>query len=117
MPVTYATNTAGSDAGSLMTREIVVSVSGLILETENAVYGAQDLVADKLPDKDPYDAGNRLVYRYATAILDRARLFELEKLGAAHPKGRDVSAPAAISGVTIYFHPGAVRYYRECGAM
>ncbi len=100
LPVTYATNTAGSDAGSLMTREIVVSVSGLILETENAVYGAQDLVRDKLPGKDPYDAGDRLVYRYATAILDRARLFELEKLGAAD----SLSLPGYyLCGVSILF--------------
>lgn len=52
------------------------------------------------------------VYRMTRTLFEN-----LEKLGAAHPKGRDVSAPAAISGVTIYFHPGAVRYYRECGAM
>ena len=52
------------------------------------------------------------VYRMTKALFEH-----LEELGAAHPKGRDVSAPAAISGVTIFFHPGAVRYYRECGAM
>ena len=53
-----------------------------------------------------------VVYRMTKALFEN-----LEKLGEAHPKGRDVSAPAAISGVTIYFHPGAVKYYRECGAM
>lgn len=83
LPVTYVTNAAGSDVGSLLTRELVVSISDLILETENAVYGAQDLVRDKLPDKNPYRAGDQLLLRYASAILDRERLYELELLGAA----------------------------------
>lgn len=52
------------------------------------------------------------VYKLTKALFEH-----LVELGAAHPKGRDVSAPATISGVTIFFHPGAVRYYRECGAM
>ena len=77
-PVTYLTNTAGSDVGSLMTRELVASISSLILETENAVYGAQALVQAQLPDRDPYRAGDQLITRYASAILDRARLYALE---------------------------------------
>ncbi len=52
------------------------------------------------------------VYRMTKALFEH-----LGELGEAHPKGRDLSAPAAISGVTIYFHPGAIKYYRECGAM
>ena len=77
-PVTYLTNAAGSDVGSLMTRELVETISSLILETENAVYGAQALVRDQIPDQDPYRAGDRLVTRYASAILDRERLYGLE---------------------------------------
>lgn len=100
LSVPYVTNAAGSDVGSLMTRELVASVSGLILETENAVYGAQDLVRDALPDQDPYRAGDQLVYRYATAILDRARLYELELLGAAD----SLSLPGYyLCGVSLLF--------------
>lgn len=77
-PVTYITNAAGSDVGSLMTRELVESISSLILETENAVYGAQALVQEQLPDRDPYRAGDQLITRYASAILDRERLYALE---------------------------------------
>ena len=77
-PVTYLTNAAGSDVGSLMTRELVETISSLILETENAVYGAQALVRDQIPDQDPYRAGDQLVIRYASAILDRERLYGLE---------------------------------------
>ena len=77
-PVTYLTRAAGSDVGSLMTRELVETISSLILETENAVYGAQALVRDQIPDQDPYRAGDRLVTRYASAILDRERLYGLE---------------------------------------
>ncbi len=77
-PVTYLTRAAGSDVGSLMTRELVETISSLILETENAVYGAQTLVRDTLPDQDPYRAGDQLVIRYASAILDRERLYTVE---------------------------------------
>ena len=77
-PVTYLTRAAGSDVGSLMTRELVASISSLILETENAVYGAQALVREALPDQDPYRTGDRLVTRYASAILDRQRLYTVE---------------------------------------
>ena len=99
-PVTYLTNTAGSDVGSLMTRELVASISSLILETENAVYGAQALVQEQLPDRDPYRAGDQLVTRYASAILDRARLYALEL-----PQAGDSLSLAAsyLCGLSLVF--------------
>ena len=83
MPMTYYSASGGADVGAQLTRELVVSVSGLVLETENAVYGAQDLVQDKLPGVNASKAGDTLVYRYAAAILDRDRLYRIEELGAA----------------------------------
>ena len=99
-PVTYLTNTAGSDVGSLMTRELVASISSLILETENAVYGAQALVQEQLPDRDPYRAGDQLITRYASAILDRARLYALEL-----PQAGDSLSLAAsyLCGLSLVF--------------
>jgi hypothetical protein len=45
-------------------------------------------------------------------------LFENQKdLAAAHAKGAELSLPAAVKGVSIPFHPGAVKYYKEKKAM
>ena len=83
LPITYYSHSSGSDVGSQMTRELVLTVSDLVLATERAIYSAQDLIAAKLPGVDPMTAGDTLVIRYAAAILDRDRLFQVEQLGAA----------------------------------
>ena len=45
-------------------------------------------------------------------------LFEnLDELGAAHAKGKEVSAKAAVTGISVPFHPGALRYYKEIGVL
>jgi TRAP transporter TAXI family solute receptor len=45
-------------------------------------------------------------------------LFENQKrLAMSHAKGKDLSLKTASSGVSIPFHPGAVKYYKEKGMM
>ena len=45
-------------------------------------------------------------------------LFEnLEELGAAHAKGKEVSVQAAVTGASVPFHPGAAKYFKEIGAL
>jgi TRAP transporter TAXI family solute receptor len=45
-------------------------------------------------------------------------LFENQaQLAAAHAKGKEISLETAVKGVSIPFHPGAVRYYKEKGVM
>ena len=100
LPLTYVSNTGGADVSSQLVRELVVAISGLALETENAVYGAQDLVQDKLPGVNPYRAGDNLVYRYALAILDRERLYDMELLGAADSLSL---AGYYLCGITLLF--------------
>lgn len=39
----------------------------------------------------------------------------LDKLGAAHAKGKEVSAESAVTGVSVPFHPGAAKYFEEIG--
>ena len=82
-PIVFVTLNGGADVGAQMLREIAGTASALVLETENAVYGAQDAVAELTPGRNPYDAGDRLVLRYMLRIMDRERLFELETVGAA----------------------------------
>ncbi len=43
-------------------------------------------------------------------------LFEnLDKLGTAHAKGKEVSAAKAVTGCSVPFHPGAKKYFKEAG--
>lgn len=43
-------------------------------------------------------------------------LFENQKdLAIAHAKGKELSAESAVTGISIPFHPGAVKYYEELG--
>ena len=58
-----------------------------------------------------------------SAKLDEATVYEmtkclfgdLDKLGTAHAKGKEVSVEQAVTGVSVPFHPGAVRYFKEQG--
>jgi hypothetical protein len=34
-------------------------------------------------------------------------------LDAGHPRGRSIVLPAALTGLTVPLHPGALRYYRD----
>lgn len=43
-------------------------------------------------------------------------LFENQKeLAVSHAKGKELSAESAVTGISIPFHPGAVKYYEEIG--
>jgi TRAP transporter TAXI family solute receptor len=45
-------------------------------------------------------------------------LFENQaELASAHAKGKELNATYAVQGVSIPFHPGAVKYYKEKGLM
>lgn len=82
-PITYVSASGGADIGAQITRELVETIASLVLETENAVYGAQDYAAERVPGVDPYRTGDWLVYHYALRIFDRDRLFRLELLDGA----------------------------------
>ena len=50
------------------------------------------------------------VYEMTKALFEN-----LQELGNAHAKGKEVSAQAAVTGVSVPFHPGAKKYYNEIG--
>lgn len=57
--------------------------------------------------------------------LDEETVYEMTKalfenlttLGTAHAKGKEVTAEGAVTGVSVPFHPGAVKYFKEKGLM
>ncbi len=52
------------------------------------------------------------VYEMTKALFEN-----LQELGNAHAKGKEVSAASAVTGVSVPFHPGAVKYFKEIGLM
>jgi hypothetical protein len=61
-------------------------------------------------------AGNQLkpemVYNLTKALFENQA-----ELASAHAKGKEVNLKYAVQGVSIPFHPGAVKYYKEKGLM
>jgi TRAP transporter TAXI family solute receptor len=61
-------------------------------------------------------AGNQLkedmVYNLTKALFDNQA-----DLASAHAKGKEVNLQYAVQGVSIPFHPGAVKYFKEKGLM
>ncbi|MBR1403344.1 MAG: TAXI family TRAP transporter solute-binding subunit [Treponema sp.] len=52
------------------------------------------------------------VYEMTKALFEN-----LEELGAAHAKGKEVSAESAVTGISVPFHPGAAKYFKEIGVL
>jgi len=52
----------------------------------------------------------------ATVYAMTKALFEnLDELSQAHAKGKEVSAAAAVTGISVPFHAGALKYFKELG--
>jgi TRAP transporter TAXI family solute receptor len=49
--------------------------------------------------------------------LTKALFENQEELAQAHAKGKELSLESAVQGISVPFHPGAEKYYKEVGAM
>lgn len=73
-------------------------------DTEALAIKCTLAVSSKLDENTVYD-------------MTKALFSNLDELGRAHAKGKEVTAEAAITGVSVPFHPGAIKYYKEIGLM
>jgi len=53
-----------------------------------------------------------MVYNLTKALFENQA-----ELATAHAKGKELNIKTAVTGVSIPFHPGAVKYYKEKGLM
>ncbi len=58
------------------------------------------------------DLSEELVYNMTKAIFEGK-----EKIAAAHAKGKELDVSTAVQGVSVPFHPGAEKYFKEVGAI
>jgi uncharacterized protein len=58
------------------------------------------------------DLKEDVVYKLTKALFENQA-----DLAAAHAKGKELNLKTAVKGVSIPFHPGAIKYYKEKGAM
>lgn len=77
---------------------------GTDIDTAALAIKATLAVSSKLDEKTVYD-------------MTKALFSNLPELANAHAKGKEVTTAAAITGVSVPFHPGAVKYYKEIGLM
>lgn len=56
------------------------------------------------------DVDEATVYDMTKAIFTN-----LEELGNSHAKGKEITAEKAVTGVSVPFHPGAAKFYKELG--
>jgi len=58
------------------------------------------------------EVSNDVAYNLVKALFDNQK-----DLGLAHAKGKELNLKKASSGVSIPFHPGAIKYFKEKGVL
>ena len=64
------------------------------------------------PARRPERHVRHLAYQLTRVLFERQA-----DLAAVHPEAKKLSLPSAVKGSPLEFHPGAVRFYRERGAL
>ena len=82
-PIRFVTMEGAAGIDSVLSAELAAAVARLMLETNNAEYGAMRYAADFRPDVDPYEMDGALVDRYFSMVLTRDRLFSVKLIGLA----------------------------------
>ncbi len=77
---------------------------GTDVDTEALAIKATLAVSESLDEETVYQ-------------MTKALFSNLEELGAAHAKGKEVTVKSAVTGISVPFHPGAMRYFKEVGAL
>lgn len=103
---------AGPEAGKLVAKYPFLAPAKVPAGT----YKGQDKEVNTVAVNAVLIAGNHLkedvVYNLTKALFENRA-----ELASAHAKGKELEMSKAVKGVSIPFHPGAVKYYKEKGAM
>lgn len=76
--------------------------NGMSADASTLAVKATLIVRSELPDA--------VVYALTKALFEKQ-----SDLASAHAKGKELSLKGAVEGVSVDFHPGALKYYKEKG--
>ena len=104
IPVDGAGATAICDKYGFYTQTVIPAgtYSGNNADTPALAIKATLAVSTKLDEATVYS-------------MTKALFSNLDALRDAHAKGKEVSAESAVAGLSVPFHPGAVKYFKELG--
>jgi len=79
-------------------------------------YRGQNTAVQTVAVKATFIVSSKLsedtVYKLTKSLFENKTLIE-----AAHQKGQELSHNYAVEGISVPFHPGAARYFREAGVL
>jgi hypothetical protein len=82
-PITYVSTDGAMGLGSAIADEVVGSVSDLLLESQNAIFGMQRYGLDHGVGTDLSVSGDKLSENYMAAILNREALYDMDIVGVS----------------------------------
>lgn len=83
-PITYVTSVGATGVGSNIMNELVVTISKLVVESQNAIYGTQRYMKDNGMEKVYWETTDELCLQIVNFILGRTQVCELEMVGVAN---------------------------------
>lgn len=78
--ILFVTTNASHDLGNRIVEELTAVISNLLVETQNAIYGMQNLAEEKRLEYDQSTAVQELNLQYIDLVLNRTDFFEIEYL-------------------------------------
>lgn len=84
LPLTYVTSTRATGVGSMVMNELVDTISKIVVESQNAIYGTQSFMLENGMKDIYWDATDELYLRIVNFVLGRTQVYELETLGVAN---------------------------------
>lgn len=81
MPLTYVSTSGSLRLGSMIMNELVNTISSLLTESQNAIYGMQNYLVNNGMSDIYWQATDELYLRFLDFILGRTTVYELELTG------------------------------------
>lgn len=78
--IVFVTTNASRDLGNRIVEELTAVISNLLVETQNAIYGMQNLAEEKQVQYDQSAAVQELNLQYIDLVLNRPDFFAIEYL-------------------------------------